>query len=378
MTRFTKVMMAATALSMMTGVAFAQVGGNEAVVDQLGNNNASTVYQDQGATNSSFNRQNGNRNESVIDQDGTNNAVGTDTDFAYQEGNRNVLTINQRGFSFDGRNRVGAGLVDGGAGAGFEQLGNRNEASINQSANRNIIGEILQDSRNGDGSVRNQLSIDQTATNYGYNVVNRLRQTRTGSGSANTADIDQVGLVNGLNRVDNVVQEGQGNSAVLSQTGEQNRVSETLQLGDGNTLSLNVSGDSNGSTVATFNGNHQALATFSGGAAGAIGLGQGTFRQIGNNNDAFVSIVGDENGAAVLQQGNLNLISANLFGNNNGFAVAQFGNENEADIDVNGNFNEVGIRQISEGNLATVLVNSSNNSASITQNGTNNTAFVQQ
>jgi len=258
-------------------------GNVVALVQQLGNNNgASTVNVENWGT---YIRQSGSNNrvaESTIDGDNNNPTIFNTT---YGP----VHKIVQTG---SGNGSLHALAVTRGSNGNFihiTQLGNTNQFSIQQGANRS--------------SQHNKATLTQDGNdNWG---------TGTQFGSENTISISQT---------------GNANLVTVNQTG------------DGNSATANITGNSNGGGM------------MSGGAASVAasnGLTSGLIVQDGFSNTALYTVSGsDSNQFAFLQDGNLNSITGSVSGSGgNQAAVAQTGSSNTVSFTQIGSSNNLAVSQ---------------------------------
>lgn len=370
MTRFTKILMGATALSMMAGVAFAQ--SNEA-------------YIEQGTSTSS-----GRNNTAFIDQNGVNggnslgfNRAGSMSDPMLQDGRRNEIDIIQVG-DLDGASNV-VGTNENGASdytgpnAGVDQIGNGNELDVYQEGRRIRLLEVQQDGNQNsartsqDGNSNSISSINQS-DNGNRAVVEQIGNTNTFGRSAFRAQA-QVGQ-NGTG----AVQSGSDNVLVLIQEGGNNITSVISQAttGAGNQARLVLRGDRNGNR----DGNAGADGFVGGFASGAgfdsrfviPGVEQGAVFQSGENTLDF-RISGSDNLYGFTQTGTSN-IDGVARGNFNDISVGQIGN-NAVVLDVFGDFNNVGVNQQTNSSTsafatANVMIDGSNNNLGVSQGQSGN------
>lgn len=346
MTRFTKVMMAATALSMMTGVAFAQ--SNEAQIDQVGTGNSV-----------------------AITQSGSDNAAGNATLRMLQTNTRTSgqghrLTITQTG----NENSVGETAV-GTTSNGVRQVGNNSHsASITQSSN-NTVGSIEQIGVGSfSSSPTNVLTINQGTATTGGNSIGTVYQNQVNGKNANTATIVQSGSDNAISRV--------------FQTAGSNGGSHPAEWR--NVVDVTLSGDRNGGSLLT------GYAAASGATSSAII--QGTFNSAGFRNVASISISGDDNAFGVTQNGSNNSIGVvTITGSDNQLGIFQQGElqgnvanvfSNRATIStIEGSNNNIGIRQVGlaaggVGNTLTLNVlrsDSNGNDVNVSSTGVNDVAI---
>ncbi len=280
--------------------------------------------------NEAFVEQTGDANSVSLDQSsGENNTLGSSADAASQVGNKNTLTVTQSGDS----NEIG--LV----GSGFDQVGSNNTAQIEQTSNGNSVGSILQDENTASGAYgKNFLKIEQGVGDG--NKVNTVAQTTTVSGK----------------NVAKLVMKGAGNTIdTVSQTNDAN-----VQT-DVNTVNVYIDGNSNG-TAGSLSG--YAL------GAGAI---SSEISQSGSNNEAKLTINGNDNQFGVTQEnvngGSNSLQTLQLQGNRNELGVVQTtGDPNDANSltinKIKGDDNNVGVSQTGWGNnVGTISLGETSNSS---------------
>jgi len=105
--------------------------------------------------------------------------------------------------------------------------------------------------------------------------------------------------------------------------------------------------------------------------------------QIGNNNESFITQIGDDNMARlaiegnrnsteVTQRGNNNLFDMDLTGNNNPVTLRQLGNNNVYDMDLNALNTPVNLLQNGNGNRVSSNLTGNNREYNISQYGNNN------
>ncbi|SFO55235.1 Curlin associated repeat-containing protein [Cohaesibacter marisflavi] len=280
--------------------------------------------------NEAFVEQTGDANSVSLDQSsGENNTLGSSADAASQVGNKNTLTVTQSGDS----NEIG--LV----GSGFDQVGSNNTAQIEQTSNGNSVGSILQDENTASGAYgKNFLKIEQGVGDG--NKVNTVAQTTTVSGK----------------NVAKLVMKGAGNTIdTVSQTNDAN-----VQT-DVNTVNVYIDGNSNG-TAGSLSG--YAL------GAGAI---SSEISQSGSNNEAKLTINGNDNQFGVTQEnvngGSNSLQALQLQGDRNELGVVQTtGDPNDANSltinKIKGDDNNVGVSQTGWGNnVGTISLGETSNSS---------------
>ncbi|WP_321446543.1 hypothetical protein [uncultured Cohaesibacter sp.] len=280
--------------------------------------------------NEAFVEQTGDANSVSLDQSsGEYNTLGSSADAASQVGNKNTLTVTQSG---DG-NEIGLG-VDG-----FDQVGSNNTAQIEQTSNNNSVGSVLQDENTASGAYgKNFLKIEQSVGDG--NKVNTVAQTTTVSGK----------------NVAKLVMKGAGNTIdTVSQTNDANAQTDV------NTVNVYIDGNSNGTA-----GSLSGYALGSGAISSAIS-------QSGSNNEAKLSINGNDNQFGVTQEnvngGSNSLQALQLQGDRNEIGVVQTtGDPNDANSltinKIKGNDNNVGVSQTGWGNnVGTISLGETSNSS---------------
>ena len=317
--------------------------------------------------------QNGSGNDGMVTQGpGDFNAMGTGDHLApgaaLQKGADNDLTITQSGSN----NEVGT------TGDGFDQIGNRNKATIAQSSDFNSVGEVQQVDETKFGSAdRNTFDVVQGGA--GRNKIGSVVQTRTNtplfnSSPGNSATVQQNSSSNSLLVLR---QEGRGNEVRLTQTGGNgNRVGTISQKGV-----LGIAGVSNRITL-TFNGANNGTVGFSpirlSGTAAFGQLVQGNVTQtgIGNTIDDFV-VTGDRNAFGFNQSGLVgNGIDGWVNGSDNQFGVYQLGTSGTASIEISGERNEIYLGQDGSFNNAFAKARGDDNGVLITQDDNSNIGSV--
>lgn len=372
MTRFTKIMMGATALSMAAGMALAQ--SNSSYIDQTGDNNAADILQS-GSGNElgrdgSYTRfeQNGSKNALKVTQSGNNNDLGVADGGFDQSRANNSLTVTQSG--------NGNALVRGG------QVGNNstsvgNTAAVSQTSNSNYIYTLSQGQRGSAANTVNVTQEDLTGAATSGNGISNI--TQIGTGNALSIEQDgsgnQVGTRNIYNQLRNDgAFQGEGNAfnstdtstngtMVIRQTGSNNRVARASQKGQGNTLQLTQTGDDNGTT------------SFSAGSFAAdVGVTQGHAIQTGDRNTINYVIDSNNNNSFGFQQSGIDhtIVGTSLAGNDNQLAISQgralTDSGNFASVVHNGDRNNIGIAQVYSDNRATVIIDGNENAIGLEQN----------
>ncbi len=340
MTGFKTTLLAATALTILTGAALA------------GDNNRSFVYQGNGAGISGITVEN---NSALVQQTGTDNQAGNEAQNLLQNGSLSNILINQSGST----NQVGL------AGVGVEQYGLRNDLTVTQNSDTNVVGEVVQDGQvigaKDSKYIRNELTITQS--DKGGHSVDYARQIKSLAGSKNTASVMQTGS---SNQVFAVSQEGAGNKTTINQSGKDGFVDDR-QTGTGNENAVTQTGTNNEYQNVTVGDDNKT-----------------TVNQAGSNNRAYV----DAGASGAASNMNVITIDQGLASTADDARVALFGTAaNIVDIDQNGaniadvqvtggSLNEFKIKQNLEGSsevsTATVTAtDSSSNLLDAMQEGTN-------
>ncbi len=328
----------------------------------------------QGANNYAHASQSGIGNAATITQGpGSENEIGSAVLAARQNGNENVLTLTQSGDDND----IGT------SGSGLEQISYRNTASILQSSNGNGVRQLTQ-TGNGAGFGpatfrRNVLAIEQKDGDA--NVVSAVAQTHNhhAFGAANTATLIQSGTGNVIGTASGtapgLIQSGDGQSAVVTQTGTSNRIALVRQSGARNTMTVSLNGDGNGTSGFAATGDIS-------GAWG--GLAQGTIVQDNDHFGAYLfdgntlslDISGTDNSYAIAQFGSANTVLAGVTGSANQIGILQGGGGNDANLTLTGARNLVFLEQgafgLGLGNLVNVLASGDDNHVGIRQIGVGN------
>lgn len=375
-----KILMAATALTMMSGVAYAQ--SNVILTDQIGTNNDISAEQGQATVGNAANYAGESGNE------------------LFQNGSNNQISIDQLNTG-SSQNRIGTSgsVVGNQEGAGVEQVGNSNVLTIDQAGQNLRVWEVKQTSPASGSTTRNNATIEQGGNGH---TVSNIQQNFSGSGAANSVFIEQSGNGTGYNLVGNttsgarsnsgIIQTGTGNSAsvdqdgslnkifllrqtnstgggsnvaIVNQSGDRNGVREIKQTNTGgldNTITMNMSGSSNG--YVNYGNDTYSDDVFSSGsfASGIATNGNATVEQNGVGNDIGYSVDGSNNLYGFKQVGSGNIIGGTVSsGTRNEVAILQDGNDNIVDffqsdfennlgVEVDGNDNMLNIRQ--EGSAA--------------------------
>lgn len=400
---FTKMTLAAsTALTLSMTSAYAD--SNKAYLDQNGNDNSASIDQSLGSNNkagasSQKVTQNGNWNTISIDQSGSNNSIGlganTDSGLGVTQTrasttstkNSNKMTLtqtsdnNQIGSAVQSSSAQGfntltisqGGTGDNAVGSVYQRQSSSvtNIATITQNGHNNTLDRVSQDARVGGGYNPNEITVTMDGSNNGGDVftgggaaeasgamssnliqgidlgVKGNKIDITVAGTSNEFGVSQYGTLNkatgitfGAGSADNelgIFQSGLANEVALgSIDGADNRLG-VRQAGSYNTVSLVVNGNENG-------GFHSFGSNVAGSLASNMGLTAGLTEQVGSLNDAFLTVSGDGNVFAMLQDNASGGLGNTIVGNQdnstggagNQAAVAQVGGNNSA------NFNQIG------------------------------------
>lgn len=317
MKALSKILMGATALTMVAGMAYAG-DYNVVVVDQNDASNHATITQD-GGTDDYYNQnrakitQDGVENSANITQDGQGNQAGrhllngandpTESASAYnyilQSGDNNSLTVrqDQKG------NTIGIGT-----GQNLIQTGDHNAADITQhggASSGGTVGDVRQTASGSATSLTNQLTITQSGAaggaydasnpsepsgssdyHYAKATINNVHQTNMSGGAANDMTLTQSGgIANDGNLIDYASQNGDGNTMTVSQDGRSHVVTDVSQVGSGNTADVSQTNYANTLTLLSQDGtDNMAMVT-----------------QDGVDNDASINVQGDYNTSNVNQ-----------------------------------------------------------------------------
>jgi hypothetical protein len=386
--------------------ATAQNVSNQAWIGQTGDTNTIAITQtgvgnSAGANASTLEiNQEGRFNALTIDQFGWNNKSGSSPVLPAdapqginQHGDRNSIDISQTDGSSNGANRVGAVLQEG-------------PAKANAIANKLVV---VQSAAGGDGSASHAIGfVQQTSTivDLGANIAelfqfggtaaagnaiervvqqgydnlvrivqaqsdNRVREARqVGSGNAFIA-LQGNGS---SNTVVDGAQYGELNRATIAQSGNRNYVASVLQNNErvaisGNTLVVTLAGDDNGGDGLGGPG------AFSLASASGVSVYQGTFAQIGDDNDIrFTVNGGDGNLFGVSQEGNGNgaIVAVARRSSANEIAVVQIGDDNNMAAAVIGEQNAIGTTMHGERNRVNLSQDGKNNAVSVSIDGNDN------
>lgn len=371
--KLTKLLLTSTtALGLSMTAAFAD--GNEALLDQTGNNNQSAITQSDGSDNKAF-----------VSPDG-----GTTKSDLLQRGDSNSLVLTQTGDN----NEVGiagGNFGTGGGAAKFDQnnenavaAGDLNTATILQSTSGNSIRGVDQRVFAGQGG--NTLTITQKGgdDNLTGSVTQRQFNNSISSSDGQTIEILQDGSSNVINAAIQFFQGAgavSGNEMSIDIIGSNNNGGQSVgsdaragyngggqfrQTGAGNFMDVDITGNGNGYGIRQ-NGSGNTVGTLVvTGNNNEFGIDQ-----LGTDNEVLVVgvIIGDENDFGVNQNGVSNLLDVDMFaGDMNSLLVDQDGDDNTSDVTIDGNMNDGDITQGGSGsNMASLLQVGDGNTAVITQ-----------
>ncbi len=396
---------------------------NAATVSQSNGNNADVIQKNGATITTTQNNTGGVANTIVAKQFGTNKAKvnqnGTEqTVQLFQDGAGNdIMNLNQLNGALNKFDITQVG--DFNLVTPFNQRGDKNEAKITQTGDRNKFGRVIGDPHGNNqnsfnNGLGNKLTIDQTDSDNemifmdqeGTN--NTATFTQRGDFNFNRADqsgvnnqmtLDQEsynGSASSKNRIDNVYQSGTSNVMTVSQVGDKNRVDQIRQLNSSNNVSVIQEGDMNTVKYLGQTGDsNTAVVTQKGSGENYVGL----FTQKGNGNDATVKqdgyknkiekiyVEGAGNTTNVTQTGDRNFYGdehGRVIGDDNIINVTQSGNNNNAArITIDGfDRNVVTISQIGSANEAAstsqVTMGNNNSSSVIDVRGVDNNLSIEQ
>ncbi|WP_062223549.1 hypothetical protein [Aureimonas sp. D3] len=240
MTVFKTTLLAATALTFLTGAALA------------GDNNRTFVFQGDAVGSGATVQNNG----AFITQQGGNNQAGSEANYMLQNGRDSNISIDQSG----NKNLVGV------SGRGVEQYGARNALGVIQSSNSNEVGQVIQEGTLGGNETRNRLTIIQQGS--GENKVLDVLQRKSEYGNENRSSVTQNGT---KNKVSLIEQKGAGNTSTIDQSGTGNNIFEyqigknntdiVTQTGTGNKANIKAVGNANETTVLQYGRGGDAYVT---------------------------------------------------------------------------------------------------------------------
>jgi hypothetical protein len=318
----------------------------------------------------------------------------------WQRGDLNVISVTQRNTDPAGTNVLGS--VQQSSGTNLSpSSGAFNSLRIVQTADgdatgvgAHYVGRIVQQNTGAGDATRNAVYVVQREGGTGAgNILANLRQIGSGNtyGSIQSGTANRIGEVpppDGSLPIGGIIQEGTQNWAWLVQTGTRNLVEYVQQYGHENAARLRLSGDRNVVTQVFQNseswgqlatGNRIVLTITgddnggSGGwvgeliqlpALGTPGVAQAMFSQIGDENDISLAI---------------------LSGIENKYGVTQVGDGNDAHISISGDIvgadafrNETAVFQKGEVNYVSHLVTGSDNAGAVRMEGDRNRIALTQ
>ncbi|WP_159965189.1 hypothetical protein [Profundibacterium mesophilum] len=271
----------------------------------------------------------------------------------------------------------------------YKSSAGRNDATVMMTGTTNTINEIWQDTDSGTGTV-NTLDINISGSNnndhsiwyggVGADSVGSVQpgvfiQAVGGSGLTtgdNSATIDVSGNGNEFG----TIQRGMRNTVgTLQITGNFNDLA-TRQRGNDNTIVVaSIDGWFNGLGIRQIGNNNLADAQIIGGASDD---NRAFIHQTQDNNEAYLTIEGDNNGAAFgFTSGSMAEMAAAPPGTVQMAGVirqnATLPGGNVADLDVDGNNNAFRVHQIGS-NTFDGMIDGNGNQMSVYQNGANNSS----
>jgi hypothetical protein len=292
-------------------------------------------------------------------------------------GTVNTLTLTQTGSTFHQANQI----------MRVEQNGTDNAGSVTQDGRRNFLLSLDQ---LGDGNAA-------TVGLHGYGNGDPSTGLTSTSVTAAAFDVGSHAAVVGLGQA-TVYQNGTGNTATYSATGNSNRYALS-QTDDSNGINGVVSGDNNQAAVSQWGGSSNTADFLQYGNSNDLGIAQD-----GGSNIATVNVMGNSNALGSDQVGNGNMLTATFTGNSNGVGTFGAGGVagileasstdltqgnvlqnstgaslgNDITYDVTGNSNLFAFAQIGGDNSITGTVGSNSNQVAVLQTGTgNDTVFTQ-
>ncbi|MCA0922091.1 hypothetical protein [Pseudooceanicola nanhaiensis] len=349
-----------------------------------------TAAQAQSLENFASAEQSGADNTAEVTQSGQRNtagAVGLPMD---QDGYFNQLVIEQTGQD-NSIAASGAGLVQDNL---FGTADHANSATLSQTGDQNVIGEIVQqvlgvasgagnrltiDERDGDGNIVSQVEQVKEAGTPGQNAEvtmsgfgNRIDLLRQVSGSDLSSEENDVFVfIDGENNGTTALSGYAGYTAALASEIVQRRGSEDTGS-NGNQVSLQIYGASNAFGVLQRGRINRTGAIVLTGDGNAIGV-----EQDGTENDIILATIEGDNNEVGLSQLGTNVAELSLEGisDDNQVLIDQMGT-NDGYVLINGHRNEVVMRQgfdLSAGgdNDASIRVEGDDNLADLTQQGDN-------
>ena len=310
------ILMAATALTLMSGAALA-AGGNKAYTTQTGTGADATIDQRSAENSWVDTRQTGSGNSLTVLQDGSNQTVGTkdaiDSGDVWQSGSGNILQIVQSGASNevakarqesdgnflsiyqDGSNNYLASATQSGSGVG-------NSATLSFDGDGNGISAESPEERQV-GSDLSQAGSDNLVVALFGGDSNRFKIEQSGSSHILSSSIGGDG-----NFLD-VTQSGAGHEGYVSASGADNNSIYTQQYGQDNTFNITLLPSADGNKIRVFRGLDSSDNT-----ATLISATSGNFSEIiqnGTGNTATIDTTegGGDNVASTYQENSSNTVS---------------------------------------------------------------------
>ena len=312
------ILMAATALTLMSGAALA-AGGNEAYTTQTGTGADATINQTLAGDSWADTNQTGSGNSLTVLQSGSNQTVGTrdfiDSGDVQQSASGNILQIMQSGAS----NTV----------AKASQASDDNYLSINQEGEGNSLASARQTGEAGDEGNFAQLSFvgnnngTSTALLANGRANNELVQVGSDNtvlasfaGNSNNFRIEQAGSANvlsssigGNGNLLDVTQWGAGHEGYVSASGADSNSIYTQQYGQKNTFNVALIPGADGNQLIVFQGEGSSNNT-----ANLYSATSGNFSEIiqnGTGNTATIDTTegGGDNVASTYQENSSNTVS---------------------------------------------------------------------
>ncbi|KAB2855104.1 MAG: hypothetical protein F9K43_28750, partial [Bauldia sp.] len=368
----------------------------------------------------------GDTNTITIIQTGIGNSAGANdsTLRINQDGRYNDITIDQLGWA----NTAGATILSQpGAPAGINQVGDRNVVEVVQDNlvdfGANAIGAIFQSSLTGLTAVANRLFVEQGSDGGDGSAGHEIGYVSQVNGAddlgTNVVRIFQSGGVAGIgNAIERLIQQGHANFVETNQSqqgnligsgrqigagnelvaiqgeGEDNTIRDVAQIGDLNRTRITQSGDRNyvdsvlqnneglaisgNRLVAIFAGDDNGgdglggAGAFRTAVAEAVGVYQGSFTQIGDDNDiAFTVNGGSDNMFGVFQDGDGNGAIVTISRAAGG--TAPLAERNEVAVFQEGDDNNLSIAIVGDDNVIGATMRGERNRAAFSQEGDGNT-----
>lgn len=405
---------ATTALTLSMGAAYAG-SGNEAYLDQNGASNSASVDQSAGNNNEAGSSvqnmtQIGELNSLTIKQSGNNNDIGLganadsaavglkQTQNGSPSGTRNSMSVTQTSDgnvvgsavqTAGGSHGVGNRLTIAQGGGGGNTIGSvyqrrsssvSNLVDITQNGTNNTLDRVSQDARVGGSANPNEIKVTMEGSDNGADDFtgggaaaasgaissNLVQGTDLGTkgnkiditvaGTSNEFGISQygnnnkaVGITFGVGSADNelgIYQKGASNEVALSSIdGVDNRLG-IRQIGDFNMASLTVNGNENG-------GFHGFGSNAAGTLASSMGLTAGLIDQNGLANKTTLTVSGNGNVFAMLQNNNVGGTMGNTIVGNQDNSVGG-GAGNQAAVAQVGDNNTASFNQVGSGNITAI------------------------